>query len=127
MLCADEDHAGGNNEFAKTFSGVKIYGGSKQCQGLTDQVKHGDSFNVGSIKVSAHATPCHTQDSICFFVEEDGQRAVFTGDTLFVSGCGRFFEGPPAEMHKACVCLVCRIACAQARRRLCMLASFVVR
>ena len=26
---------------------------------------------------------------------------VFTGDTLFVAGCGRFFEGTGAEMHAA--------------------------
>lgn len=63
---------------------------------MTDQIKHGDSFNVGSIKVTGHATPCHTQDSICFFAEEDGQRAAFPGDTLFVAGCGRFFEGGSA-------------------------------
>ena len=33
---------------------------------------------------------------------EDGDdRAVFTGDTLFIGGCGRFFEGTAAEMDKA--------------------------
>ena len=26
---------------------------------------------------------------------------VFTGDTLFIAGCGRFFEGTGAEMHAA--------------------------
>lgn len=46
-------------------------------------------------------TPCHTQDSICYFFEDGDQRAVFTGDTLFIGGCGRFFEGTPEEMHKA--------------------------
>lgn len=29
------------------------------------------------------------------------QRVVFTGDTLFIGGCGKFFEGTPAEMHAA--------------------------
>lgn len=29
------------------------------------------------------------------------ERAVFTGDTLFIGGCGKFFEGTAAEMHKA--------------------------
>ena len=46
-------------------------------------------------------TPCHTQDSICYFFEDGNDRAVFTGDTLFIGGCGRFFEGTPEEMHKA--------------------------
>ena len=31
----------------------------------------------------------------------DIKRAVFTGDTLFVGGCGKFFEGTAAEMHAA--------------------------
>lgn len=51
------------------------------------------------------ATPCHTQDSICYFVTDKANPSqpgvVFTGDTLFQGGCGRFFEGTPSEMHKA--------------------------
>jgi len=51
------------------------------------------------------ATPCHTQDSICYFVtdttDNDAPAVVFTGDTLFIGGCGRFFEGDGAEMHAA--------------------------
>lgn len=33
-------------------------------------------------------TPCHTQDSICYYMEdkENDERAVFTGDTLFIGG-----------------------------------------
>ena len=27
--------------------------------------------------------------------------SVFTGDTLFIAGCGRFFEGSPAEMYES--------------------------
>lgn len=48
-------------------------------------------------------TPCHTQDSICFAFTDTttNQRAVFTGDTLFIGGCGRFFEGSAQEMHSA--------------------------
>ncbi|KAI7038692.1 P-loop containing nucleoside triphosphate hydrolase protein [Hortaea werneckii] len=38
---------------------------------------------------------------ICFFFEDGNERAVFTGDTLFIGGCGRFFEGTPEEMDKA--------------------------
>lgn len=65
---------------------------------------HGSTFSLGSnISITALHTPCHTQDSICYYVEDKtkGQRAVFTGDTLFIAGCGRFFEGNAAEMDKA--------------------------
>ena len=50
------------------------------------------------------ATPCHTQDSICYHVTGPGAPhpgGVFTGDTLFIAGCGRFFEGTAPEMHAA--------------------------
>lgn len=43
------------------------------------------------------ATPCHTRDSICYYVtdsaDESQRGGVFTGDTLFIGGNGRFFEG----------------------------------
>jgi len=51
------------------------------------------------------ATPCHTQDSICYYITDTSVSsqpgAVFTGDTLFLAGCGRFFEGDGAQMHTA--------------------------
>ncbi|CAD6579548.1 MAG: Meiotic Sister-Chromatid recombination aldehyde dehydrogenase [Cyphobasidiales sp. Tagirdzhanova-0007] len=100
------DHAGGNLEFKKAFPGVTVYGGSEQVAGLTKKVNDKDTFTVGNgIKVTGRHTPCHTQDSTCFFVEDSSkdQRGVFTGDTLygFVGGCGRFFEGTAEEMDAA--------------------------
>lgn len=34
-------------------------------------------------------------------MEDGAQKVVFTGDTLFIGGCGRFFEGNAQEMNKA--------------------------
>jgi len=98
------DHSGGNDEFAKTHQGVTIYGGSSQIPALSKEVKDKDEFVLGNdIKVRCLATPCHTQDSISFFVEDvkTGEKGVFTGDTLFLGGCGRFFEGTAEQMHKS--------------------------
>jgi hydroxyacylglutathione hydrolase len=77
--------------------------GGRDCAHVSHTYEHKQSFKVGNIKVTALHTPCHTQDSICYFFEdEDGSdRAVFTGDTLFIGGCGRFFEGTAEMMHKA--------------------------
>lgn len=51
------------------------------------------------------ATPCHTQDSICYHVTDTVNKlhpgGVFTGDTLFIAGCGRFFEGTADQMIAA--------------------------
>lgn len=38
---------------------------------------------------------------ICFYATEGDQKAVFTGDTLFVGGAGKFFEGTPEQMQQS--------------------------
>ena len=49
-------------------------------------------------------TPCHTTGHICYFFTGGGDTpSVFTGDTLFLGGCGRFFEGTADQMHEALV------------------------
>ncbi|KIR29792.1 hydroxyacylglutathione hydrolase [Cryptococcus deuterogattii 99/473] len=98
------DHSGGNSKFLSLHPNLKTYAGSTQSPGTNTVVKDGDTFTLGQdITVKCLHTPCHTQDSICFFLEDKktGQRGVFTGDTLFLAGCGRFFEGTPEEMHAA--------------------------
>lgn len=104
------------------FGKLPVIGGSN-CKSVTKTPAHGEEFKIGDrITVRALHTPCHTQDSICYFMQDGDQRVVFTGDTLFIggmlmtdpnlalllckqwltiSGCGRFFEGNAAEMHKA--------------------------
>jgi hydroxyacylglutathione hydrolase len=96
---------------------LKIIGG-KDCEGVTQTPSHGEFFEIGSISVKGVHTPCHTQDSICYYMEDGAEKAVFTGDTLFIGGmatmfsessiqliadigCGRFFEGNATEMHEA--------------------------
>ena len=101
------------------FKGLQVIGG-KDCQAVTKTPEHKATFKIGqNITVTALHTPCHTQDSICWFMEDGNDRVVFTGDTLFIGGtsapslaaiilrltmkqgCGRFFEGTPAEMDTA--------------------------
>ncbi|KAI5776244.1 beta-lactamase-like protein [Geopyxis carbonaria] len=97
------DHAGGNTTLLKAFPNLPVIGG-KDCAAVTTTPAHNSTFPLGArITVTALHTPCHTQDSICFSMVDahTSQRAVFTGDTLFIGGCGRFFEGSAAEMHTA--------------------------
>jgi len=99
------DHSAGNEKFAERFRGVEVVGGSDSIPALSRLVRDGDTLQVGkNIKIKCMATPCHTQDSISYYVTDDknpSQKGVFTGDTLFIGGCGRFFEGTAAEMHKS--------------------------
>ena len=65
---------------------VPVIGG-KDCARVSHTPRHQETFTLGSSdKVLALHTPCHTQDSICYFVQDGPQRAVFTGDTLFIAG-----------------------------------------
>lgn len=47
----------------------------------------------------------HFQGHICYFVQTPSgdNKVVFTGDTLFLGGCGRFFEGTAEQMFSALV------------------------
>ncbi|KAK3937657.1 hydroxyacylglutathione hydrolase [Diplogelasinospora grovesii] len=97
------DHAGGNAQLRDDLAmpGLEIIGG-KDCKNVTKTPAHGESLKIGeNISVKALHTPCHTRDSICWFMQDGDDKVVFTGDTLFHGGCGKFFEGTGEEMHKA--------------------------
>lgn len=50
----------------------------------------GDEISFGKIKLKSLHTPGHSPDSISIVLHHDGKdRAVFTGDTLFIGDCGR--------------------------------------
>jgi hydroxyacylglutathione hydrolase len=67
------------------FNTKSVIGG-KDCDGVTQTPANGEVFTLGDISVKAVYTPCHTQDSICWFMEDKTGRVVFTGDTLFHGG-----------------------------------------
>ncbi|XP_003417826.1 hydroxyacylglutathione hydrolase, mitochondrial isoform X1 [Loxodonta africana] len=100
------DHAGGNEKLVKLEPGLKVYGGDDRIEALTNKVTHLSVLQVGSLSVKCLSTPCHTSGHICYFVSKPGSSeppAVFTGDTLFVAGCGKFYEGTADEMYKALI------------------------
>ncbi|KAG6002079.1 hypothetical protein E4U21_003481 [Claviceps maximensis] len=96
------DHAGGNKKLLQDIEtpDLAVIGG-QTCEAVTQTPGHEECFKLGAITFKSYHTPCHTQDSICYFAEDTTGRAVFTGDTLFIGGCGKFFEGDAAEMHEA--------------------------
>ena len=66
-------------------------------------MRDGDRHSLGGIQISCLFTPCHTTGHICYYVTQDTDRFVFTGDTLFLGGSGRFFEGTAEMMYSAMV------------------------
>lgn len=99
-----EDHSGGNAEIKSLFPSLPIFAGAAEdgrVPAATHLVGDGEAFTLGGIAFTALHTPCHTRGHICFYTnaDESAPPAVFSGDTLFLGGCGRFFEGEPAMMH----------------------------
>jgi len=79
------DHTAGNEELCFNF-GVKTIAHKLSINKPDVTVEDGDVINVGSVKIKVIHTPGHTPDGICLLVEE---KKLLTGDTLFVSECGR--------------------------------------
>lgn len=92
------DHAGGNR-LLKAKTGCVIVGcraDAARIPGIDVLVGDGDTFALGSHVARVIETPGHTVGHICYLFDAD--RAAFVGDTLFSIGCGRLFEGTPAQM-----------------------------
>eukprot|EP00730_Choanoeca_flexa_P017382 TRINITY_DN8363_c0_g1_i2.p1 TRINITY_DN8363_c0_g1~~TRINITY_DN8363_c0_g1_i2.p1 ORF type:complete len:260 (+),score=53.73 TRINITY_DN8363_c0_g1_i2:136-915(+) len=105
------DHAGGNNKFKQLMPSVTIYGGKgDNAEGTEVEVDESFELRVGAIVITALATPCHTPGHVTFVATCAGQpQAAFTGDTLFVGGCGNFNSGTPLEMYTALVTKICQL------------------
>ena len=93
------DHAGGNAALAAAQPGLAVVGGAAEggrIPAATALVANGDAVELAGLRFVALHTPCHTRGHVCFHLP--AARAVFTGDTLFAGGCGRFFEGDAPAM-----------------------------
>jgi hydroxyacylglutathione hydrolase len=92
------DHAGGNLLLKEKF-GCRIVGPASDAAripGIDLGVSEGDSVDFGARQIQVFETPGHTTGHIVYYVPE--AKAAFVGDTLFAMGCGRLFEGSPAQM-----------------------------
>ena len=92
------DHTDGLAELKSAYNatvlGPKI--GSTVSNLYDTQLSDGDHFKFAGRRIDVLATPGHTLDMINFYSADD--QIVCTGDTLFVLGCGRIFEGDAPMM-----------------------------
>ena len=98
------DHVGGNEEVVRALGVRDVVGhvsDKGRIPGQTKFLDTGDSFTLGKLEVRTIHIPGHTLGAIAYVVHDaaSGETALFTGDTLFCGGCGRLFEGTPAQMH----------------------------
>ena len=94
------DHVGGNEGVLKRFPNARVFGyrtDKGRIPGQTDLLEDNQEFDVGGIGVKALHIPGHTLGAVAYVAEG----AAFTGDTLFAAGCGRLFDGTPAQMYES--------------------------
>ena len=100
------DHVGGNAALLKQFPKAIVYGGAEDHGRIPHQtifLRGGDRFYFGDREVIVFFVPGHTYAHIAYYlppisqdIEQTGE--LFCGDTIFGGGCGRLFEGTPAQM-----------------------------
>ena len=97
------DHIGGIPALRQA-TGCKVVANpadSGRIPGIDLAVTDGDSVSVGQARAQVMAVPGHTSGHIAFYFA--GARALFCGDTLFLLGCGRMFEGTPQQFWSSLV------------------------
>ncbi len=90
------DHVGGLPELAQRWR-CPTFGPAREVAAALDRrLAEGERFEVPGIGVTLEALdiPGHTAGHIALV----GGGMLFCGDTLFACGCGRLFEGTPAQM-----------------------------
>ena len=96
------DHIGGIEPLLeecpiKHIRGSKYDADQRRIPGQTDALSDGDSFDFGGATVRVVEIPGHTLGAIAFITEGN----LFSGDTLFIAGCGRVFEGTMEMMSRS--------------------------
>jgi hydroxyacylglutathione hydrolase len=92
-----QDHVGGVAQL-KQATGARVYGPATENIPARDiALEDNASIEVLGLELAVFAVPGHTLGHIAYYQASQG--LLFCGDTLFAAGCGRLFEGTPAQMH----------------------------
>jgi len=93
------DHTAGVNDLRQA-TGAQVFGPlNERMPEPIARLKDGDTVEALGLQFNVLDVPGHTAGHIAFVVQPEGQAPIlFCGDTLFSAGCGRLFEGTPAQM-----------------------------
>lgn len=94
------DHVGGVDALRSRLKGP-VYGPRlERVPEPSTRVEGGDTVALMGLRFEVIDVPGHTAGHIAYLLREHPKGPVlFCGDTLFSGGCGRLFEGTPAQMH----------------------------
>ena len=93
------DHVDGAAALSSEFD-AKIIGAAQDAHRLpplAQEVSPGESFELFGREVQVIDVPGHTVGHVAFYMPSEN--ALFSGDSLMALGCGRLFEGTPAQMY----------------------------
>ncbi|HMN57063.1 MAG: hydroxyacylglutathione hydrolase [Burkholderiales bacterium] len=93
------DHTGGVAAL-RAATGASVYGPARErIPEPFEPLRGGQGVTVLGVDWQVIDVPSHTAGHIAYFAADvDGAPLLFCGDTLFSGGCGRLFEGTPAQM-----------------------------
>ena len=93
------DHIGGVAEL-HAATGAPVWGPARErIPEPFSKLAEGESVDALGLRFQVLDVPGHTAGHIAYYTPDvDGQPLLFCGDTLFSGGCGRLFEGTPAQM-----------------------------
>lgn len=93
------DHIGGLAAIKERWPEIEIHAPhDPRIDIATHRVGQDDSVAVADWRFHTIEVPGHTRSHIAFHGPDIDPGLLFCGDTLFSLGCGRLFEGTPAQM-----------------------------
>ncbi len=91
------DHQGGVRELLERWPCPVFAPAGESITGVSQALTGGETIDALGVPVRVLAVPGHTRGHLAYLAPD----ALFCGDTLFGAGCGRLFEGTPAQMSAA--------------------------
>lgn len=89
------DHVGGIEALLAAHP-APVYGPAREAiPAITRPVGDGDLVSVPGADFQVIDVPGHTAGHVAYYAAP----MLFCGDTLFAAGCGRIFEGTPAQLY----------------------------
>ncbi|WP_291010279.1 hydroxyacylglutathione hydrolase [Hydrogenophaga sp.] len=110
------DHTGGVAELREATGAQVVGPASEPMPEPLQRVHDGDAIDVLGLRFEVISVPGHTLGHIAYHCPAvDNAPLLFCGDTLFSAGCGRLFEGTPAQMLRS----LSRLAALPGNTRVC--------
>ena len=98
------DHIGGTPDLLRRWPQAAVLASRDERERILFQtrgVADGDRLELLGLTIEVLAVPGHTRTHLAYHLPAQAglPGELFCGDTLFAGGCGRLFEGTPAQMH----------------------------